>query len=198
MSIIKKIVIGYSKSLFQTVNNLEIDEKTKEFFNFFIIKNKNNKIFLPNVYIVGEELYIISYTIKNLVKLENFIKNPIYHKKQKLNLLFCIFPGLTIITKSFLKILADRNHLELILEISENYNNFLLKLRKSTNVKLIVANTLKEHSGNLLLSMLKKLTSSTEVILKVSYNSNLLGGLVLEYNSITIDVSFLKKFNFFL
>jgi F0F1-type ATP synthase delta subunit len=48
-----------------------------------------------------------------------------------------------------------------------------------------------------LLETLKDLTSSKEIILSLSYNPKLLGGLVLEYNSSAIDASILKEFSLF-
>jgi F0F1-type ATP synthase delta subunit len=56
---------------------------------------------------------------------------------------------------------------------------------------------LQEKSGATLLETLKELTASNEVILNVSYNPKLLGGLVLEYNSSAIDASVLKEFSLF-
>jgi F0F1-type ATP synthase delta subunit len=48
-----------------------------------------------------------------------------------------------------------------------------------------------------LLNTLKKLTKSEEVILQVTYNPQLLGGLILEYNSKSLDASLLKEFSLF-
>ena len=38
---------------------------------------------------------------------------------------------------------------------------------------------------------------SKEVILDISYNPKLLGGLIVEYNSTSIDASILKEFSLF-
>ena len=195
MSVSTKVVTAYSKSLFQNVNSSS--DTSKELFDISNIAESNQTKFVPNVYIVGEELYILSYTIKNSTKLESFIKNPTYREQQKLNILLSIFPGLTVTTKSFLKVLTDRSHLSLIAEISEDYNTLLLKFKKSTKVKISVANTLEESYGSLLLNKLKELTSATEVILDLSYNPKLLGGLIVEYNSVAIDASLLKEFSLF-
>ena len=195
MSVSTKVVTAYSKSLFQNVNSSS--DTSKELFDISNIAESNQTKFVPNVYIVGEELYILSYTIKNSTKLESFIKNPTYREQQKLNILLSIFPGLTVTTKSFLKVLTDRSHLSLIGEISEDYNTLLLKFKKSTKVKISVANTLEESYGSLLLNKLKELTSATEVILDLSYNPKLLGGLIVEYNSVAIDASLLKEFSLF-
>ena len=203
MSVSTKVVTAYSKSLFQNVNAVVTPatpvtfDSSNEAFDISNIAESNQTKFVPNVYIVGEELYILSYTIKNSVKLESFIKNPTYREQQKLNILLSIFPGLTVTTKSFLKVLTDRSHLSLLAEISEDYNTLLLKFKKSTKVKISIANTLEESYGSLLLSKLKELTSATEVILDVSYNPRLLGGLIVEYNSVAIDASLLKEFSLF-
>jgi ATP synthase F1 delta subunit len=129
--------------------------------------------------------------------MSTFFANPTYAEQQKFDVINSIFPGLTTTTKSFLKVLTERSHLSLIPEVSDEYNKFLLKFKKVTNVKLIIASTLKENSGQLLLETLKDLTSSKEIILSLSYNPKLLGGLVLEYNSSAIDASILKEFSLF-
>ena len=60
-----------------------------------------------------------------------------------------------------------------------------------------MASILQEKSGSTLLETLKELTQSKEVVLNVSYNPKLLGGLILEYNSAAIDASILKEFSLF-
>jgi len=44
------------------------------------------------------------------------------------------------------------------------------------------------------LSTLKKVTNANEVLLTVSYDPKLLGGFVLEYNSVALDASLLNEF----
>jgi len=56
---------------------------------------------------------------------------------------------------------------------------------------------LQESYGPLLLKTLKALTNSKEVILNLSYNPKLLGGLIVEYNSTSVDASILKEFSLF-
>ena len=70
-------------------------------------------------------------------------------------------------------------------------------MQQSTKVKIIVASPLEENIGLLVLSSLKKITTSTEVILKTAYNPKILGGLILEYNSVAVDASILKEFSLF-
>ena len=107
-----------------------------------------------------------------------------------------IFPGLTKTTKS-LKVLTERSHLSLIPEVSDEFTRLLLKFKNISNIRLIVASVLQDKSGSTLLSALKELTGSEEIILNVSYNPKLLGGLIVEYNSSAIDASILKEFSLF-
>ena len=120
-----------------------------------------------------------------------------YSEQQKLEIILTLFPGLTVTMKSFLKVLKERNHLMLLSEISDEFNKILLKFKQSTKVKIIVASPLEENIGTTVLSSLKTVTNSTEIILKTAYNPKILGGLVLEYNSVAVDASILKEFSLF-
>ena len=194
MSFTKKVVTTYSKSLFQNVNSSKTSPST---FEVSKITSADQKSLLPNVYIIGEELLLMSSTLLSSKKVKEFFANPTYAEKQKLEVLLNIFPGLTITTKSFLKVLTERSHLSLIPEISNEYNRLLLKVKNSTSVKLVIASMLQESYGPLLLKTLKTLTNSKEVILNLSFNPKLLGGLIVEYNSTSVDASILKEFSLF-
>jgi F-type H+-transporting ATPase subunit delta len=190
----KKIVTTYAKSLFQNVNSLQA---SSEAFAVSKVTAVDQKAFVPTVYIVGEELLLIRSTLISSKKLKEFFTNPTYAEKQKLDVILSIFPGLTVTMKSFLKVLTERSHLSLIPEISDEYNQILLKFKKCTKVKIITASSLQESSGSILLSSLKTLTGAKEVILSMSYNPKLLGGLIVEYGSSSIDASILKEFSLF-
>ena len=191
-----KLITTYSKSLFENINNQSWDQ-SKDSFDVAAVTSLEQKASFSTVYIIGEELLLIRSTLVSSKKLEDFFKNPTYAEKQKLEVILNIFPGLTVTMKSFLKILAERSHLSLIPSISDEYTKLLLKFKNSTKVRLVIASILQEGYGMLLLNTLKKLTTSTEVILNVSYNPKLLGGLILEYNSTLIDASVLNEFSLF-
>lgn len=196
MSFTKKIVTTYSKSLFQNVTSLKSSSLTKN-FDVSKITSKDSKVLVPDVYIIGEELLLLSTTLSSSKKMSEFFENPTYAEQQKLNILLTIFPGLTVTMKSFLKVLTERSHLSLIPEIYQEYLRLLMKFKNATKVKLITASILDERFGSLLLTKLKSVTGSSEVILNVAYNPKLLGGLILEYNSTSVDASVLKEFSLF-
>lgn len=192
----KKFVNTYAKSLFQNVKKFEKNNSDKN-FELAKITLTDSKDFVPNIFIIGEELLLISSTIGSSKKMKQFFNNPTFGEQQKLNILLSIFPGLTETTKSFLKILTERSHLYLIPEINEEYNKFVLIYKNITKVKLLTAGLLEEHFGPLLFSKLKQLTKAKDVILNVAYSPKLLGGIILEYNSISVDASVLKEFSLF-
>lgn len=196
MSFTKKVVTTYAKSLFQNVQISEAKENIVGLISDDMTLDDDGE-FKPDVYIVGEELLILRATIQSSKKLTDFFKNPTYLEQQKFDILLSIFPGLSLITRSFLKVLTERSHLALIPEVSNEYTKLILKAKKSTKVKLILANMLQETYGTLLLTTLRKITDSKEIILNASYSSKLLGGLIIEYKSTSIDASLLKEFGLF-
>jgi ATP synthase F1 delta subunit len=189
-----KLITTYSKSLFQNVNNSKSQTTN---FDVSKITSADQKTFVPTVYIIGEELLLIRSTLLSSKKLKDFFKNPTLAEQQKYEVLLNIFPGLTVTMKSFLKVLTERGHLSLVPAISDEYSKILLKFKNTTKVKIITASTLQEGSGSLLLETLRKLTGSKEIILNLSYNPKLLGGIIIVYNSTSIDASILKEFSLF-
>jgi ATP synthase F1 delta subunit len=193
MSLTKKVVTTYSKSLFQNVKNFEGSNSS----TFDVTKLASGDKFVPDVFIIGEELLLIRSTLVSSKKLNEFFNNPTYEEGQKLDVLLNIFPGLTTTMKSFLKVLCERTHLALLPEICDEYTKLLLRFKNAVHVKVITAGSLQENYAENLLSSLKALTGSNEIILNVAYNPKLLGGLIVEYKSTAIDASILKEFSLF-
>jgi len=193
MSLTKKVVATYSKSLFQNVKNFEGSNSS----TFDVTKLASGDKFVPDVFIIGEELLLIRSTLVSSKKLNEFFNNPTYEEGQKLDVLLNIFPGLTTTMKSFLKVLCERTHLALLPEICDEYTKLLLRFKNAVHVKVTTAGSLQENYAENLLSSLKALTGSNEIILNVAYNPKLLGGLIVEYKSTAIDASILKEFSLF-
>jgi len=197
MSANNKLVKTYTKSLFQNLNKRNKSSNQDNSFSIAKITSSEQKSFLPDIFIVGEELLLLRATLISSEKLNSVFKNPTYAESQKLEILLSLFPGLTVTTKSFLKVLTERTHLSLLPLISEEFTAILLKIKNTTKVNLIAASQLETKIGSMLLTTLKKLTNSTEIILTTAYNPKLLGGIILEYNSVAIDASILKEFSLF-
>ena len=138
---------------------------------------------------LGEELVLIRALILNSLKLKALLTNPTFPDEKKVALLLNFFPKMSKIMCSFLRVLSERSQLKNIFIISEEYYKILSKFNATTTVTLILASPLEESLGPYLLTALKKLTTSKEVILKPIFSPKLLGGLIIEYNSKAIDAS---------
>jgi len=123
VSFTKKVVTTYSKALFQNVNNVKTNS-SKTSFDVSKITSNDSKVVVPNVYIIGEELMLLSSALVSSKKIGQFFNNPTYAEKQKLNVLLTIFPGLSVTMKSFLEVLTERSNLALLPEICENTQNY--------------------------------------------------------------------------
>jgi F0F1-type ATP synthase delta subunit len=139
MSASTKLVKTYAKSLFQNLNKGDNNSTQDDSFSIAKITSSEQKNFLPDIFIVGEELLLLRATLISSEKLSIVFKDPTYSESQKLEILLSIFPGLTVTTKSFLKVLTERTHLSLLPLISEEFTTILLKIKNTTKVNLIAA-----------------------------------------------------------
>jgi ATP synthase F1 delta subunit len=197
MSFSKKSVTSYSKSLFQALKKYQIEFSNEENYDIGNITSSELNRQSPNIFFIGEELLLIRSVIVSSKFINQYFKNPTYSEQEKLEVLFTIFPGLTLCTNSFLKVLAERSHLSLLPEISDEYTKLVVSFRNSTEVKITTASGLKENYGILLLNTLRKITKSKEIFLRTFHYPKILGGLIVEYNSKSIDASILKEFSLF-
>jgi ATP synthase F1 delta subunit len=144
-----------------------------------------------------EELYLIRAVFQSSSAIKKALENPFYSELLKMEIIKDIFPGLSLQTKSFLKILTEKNHLYLLPEISEEYKEILFKYKNLKKIKISTANPLDEKLGFPLLENLKILTKAKEIFLGIQYNPKLLGGFIVEFDSKAIDLSILKEFSSF-
>jgi ATP synthase F1 delta subunit len=202
-----KIATAYAKSLFQSVylkyleakksENLELKTKNKDDYKISLITSFDVQTAPVTINVLREEFYLIEGFFLLAKNSEKNYKNPFYNEEGKLAILFQIFPGFSNTMKSFLKVLTERKHLYLLPEISSEFEKFTTKVQDSIDLKLIIASPLPENFGANLLKILKKITNAKDIRLSVMYDPKILGGVVIEYNSVAIDASILKEFSFF-
>jgi hypothetical protein len=78
MSFPKKIVLTYAKSLFQTIKNTQISKEKRITFDVnqvaSYVSQSEERIFIPDVYIIGEELNLVVRGILSSKQVTNFLK----------------------------------------------------------------------------------------------------------------------------
>ena len=104
MSFSKKSVTSYSKSLFQALKKYQIEFSNEENYDIGNITSSELNRQSPNIFFIGEELLLIRSVIVSSKFINQYFKNPTYSEQEKLEVLFTIFPGLTLCTNSFLKV----------------------------------------------------------------------------------------------
>jgi F-type H+-transporting ATPase subunit delta len=191
------LVKTYAKSLFQNLKKAQKEKEAEDSFAIEKITSSTRKGFLPSIFIAAEELALIGAILTSSEKLEAVFKNPTYAESQKFGILLSIFPGLTLTIKSFLRVLTERSHLSLLPEISTAFTALILKFKNTTQVNIVTASQFEDKVGEILLKRLQTVTNSKDIILTITYNPKLLGGLVVEYNSVAIDASIIKEFSLF-
>lgn len=206
-----KIATAYAKSLFQSVylnyleakklaaanENLELKTKNKDAYKISLITSFDVQTAPVTINVLREEFYLIEGFFLLAKNSEKNFKNPFYNEEGKLTVLFQIFPGFSNTMKSFLKVLTERKHLYLLPQISAQFEKFTNKVQDSIDLKLIIASPLPENFGTSLLKILKKITNAKDIRLSIMYDPKILGGVIIEYNSVAIDASILKEFSFF-
>jgi ATP synthase F1 delta subunit len=187
-----RICFIYAKALYQSVRNSE---------KLYRKENEKNEIeYLPfdiDSFVIGEELILLSAIMISSSFIRNLFKNPTFSEEEKLDILLTIFPGLTSTSQSFLKLLTERRHLKFLTPISEEYSTILEIKKSSTKVKMIIARSVTDRLGEKILKSLQNLTKGKEILLNIIHDPRILGGFILEYKSIAVDISLLKQFNSF-
>lgn len=198
MNFYKKISFGYAKSLLQTSKIFfSSEDETLDFSSITSFESNKPSITLR---VLKEELNLIRGFFLASKNIADLYQNPTYSEKTKLETLLFSFPGLSFLVKNFLRVLSERNHLFLLPLIAEEFDDMLLKLENIIKIKVTVANSFPSNSkqfSKTLLSTLKKITGAKDIILSFNYNPKILGGIIIEYNSVSIDASILNDFKNF-
>jgi F0F1-type ATP synthase delta subunit len=187
----------YAKSLFQDVTSSFLPPQKVQPFVPSSLLILEQEVFKKEPVNIGIELQLLSAFLGISKKIQGLFADPGCPEEKKLQTIFLLFPGLTLTTKAFLKILGERRDLSLLPQISEEFQEFLLSSKKMKKVGITVAASLPPDFGEILLSELKVFSKSTHILLKVNYNPKLLGGVIIESNSVALDLSVLKEVSTF-
>jgi ATP synthase F1 delta subunit len=199
MSISQKRVLSYSRSFFQNYKDLEIIDKVTDEVDL-AEGEENNSVNLPlppNVFSIGQELKILAAMIVNCSTLKENLKSPYLSSQQKYNLLLSLSPGICKPLMTLLQLLKENDEFSLLPEIEKEYSKLLFQFQNFTKVKVIGATKLQKENGPLIFKTLKKLTQASNILLTLGYQKKLLGGIVFEYKSTSVDASIFQEFSLF-
>jgi F-type H+-transporting ATPase subunit delta len=163
--LIKKVVEPYASALIKIAVDTEtIDYVTSDIQNLLKIFKSNNE-------------------------LKNYLKNPIYSKQSKKNILKKLTESKNLNTVRFIMLLVDRSRIFLFQEIAEKYLELVFKLANIKIIHLISAFSLTSKQETEIIEQLKNYTKTKEIKLEKSIDKNLLGGFKIQIDSSIIDLS---------
>jgi len=196
MSLVSQVVT-YAKSLFHDINLHPSTNSSSLLFSVFSITEISESADSVTPEILAIELEILSAGITNSPKIQKIFKNPLYSENLKLQILLSLFPGLSIRIKALLLILTERKHLYLLPQISSEFLFFLSRTKKQSVFNLTICTFLPEQFGKQLLNQLRLFTKGKDCFLKIFYNPRILGGVIIDYDSLSLDLSIFKEFSYF-
>ena len=125
---------------------------------------------------------------------ESVIKNPTYKKENQINVINKISQhfNFNILLKNFLCFLATKRRLFFIRKILKNFVSICSEKRGEVLAKLVAAKELSNSEINKIKDELSK-NFNSDVKLDYKYDSDLIGGLIIQVGSVMIDTSIKSK-----
>jgi F-type H+-transporting ATPase subunit delta len=192
----QKLVNTYAKTLLELSKSFPKEESN--LFSLPSLSLEEETPSVPTCFTLGQELNFLKALLVSSPIMQQFYENPTNSEQKKLALLYDFFPGLSSPIKNFLQILAEKNHLFLLPAIADIFEKFLHQRENVIHMKIFLASPLPEDLIETLYKKFLSLTKAKEFHLEVFYNPSLIGGFVLEYQSILIDASLFRELQTFM
>jgi len=152
-------------------------------------------------YNIVQELQFITFVIKHIPAFEEFIVTPTISAEKKKSFLLDLTHQFSPVTLGFLSLLGERNHLFLLPTIIEQYNDLLNNFLGVKDVTVVCSCVPTKAQYKLIKQKLEKSfldsnkSSSGHLMLRLIYDSSLLGGVIVYDKSTKIDLSLKGKLN---
>jgi F-type H+-transporting ATPase subunit delta len=121
-------------------------------------------------------------------ELQNYLNNPLVSTEAKREILTKILkPSLNNETFKFLMVLVNRDRINLLKAVIDNYLKLVYQLASIRIIEISTAFEFKNKQKNELIKKLKELTNAREIRLIITIDSSLIGGFLIKTNSKVID-----------
>ncbi len=144
---------------------------------------------------VEEELAFVSSLVEEDKDLLLYLKAPGITKDDKKNLVDKVFKGqLSEVTVNFIKILIDNDRQMSIRDINEAFKDMMDDVNKRLRVSLVSSDNMDDGSINKIKETLKQ-KYGKEIILDMTIDKSILGGIIIKVGDLIIDGSLAKDLN---
>ena len=143
---------------------------------------------------IYQDLVFVSETIYSNKDLELFLYNPVVTYNDKKDTITRLFsPHIDTITLDFILLLLEKNRLDILKEI---INQYIRSLNEHKNIVTPVVISAVELNDNQKTMIINKLQTklSKQIVPEYEVSQDIIGGLVIELDDRTIDCSLKTKF----
>ena len=124
----------------------------------------------------------------------NYLSNPLIAKDQKAELLDkTLKKEVNVNTLKFLNVLIERDRINLLETVIENYLALIYDLASVKIINVTVAEELRAGLERALLQKLEELTNAREIRLVVTVDPSIIAGMIIKTKSQVIDFSYRNK-----
>jgi F-type H+-transporting ATPase subunit delta len=121
-------------------------------------------------------------------ELKDYLNNPVVSLEAKREILTKILkPNLNTETFKFLMVLVNRDRINLLNSVIDNYLKLVYQLASIRMIEISTAFAFTNKQKNELIKKLKELTEAREIRLIITVDSSLIGGFLIKTNSKVID-----------
>ncbi len=140
---------------------------------------------------IGESLGMIEPLYDK--EITDFFSNPFVDEITKYNLIKDTFPTMPEILYGFFSLLIKKNEMKILPEIIEKYRKLVMDFQNIVEAKVISVEKIDESALSEIRKILGKLISKN-IVLEESIDKSLLGGIIIETDSLVIDGTIRGKF----
>ncbi len=140
----------------------------------------------------NEELSLVAKTVRENSNLLSLFQNPLFFVEEKKDVLIKIMAKLKVtgIVKNFCELLADKDRLDSILKIADDFERRLLNIQGIVKGRLTTAIALSKEREDAIQTQLEaQLLESASLDLVFDVDKTILGGVVLHMGERVLDAS---------
>jgi F-type H+-transporting ATPase subunit delta len=140
--------------------------------------------------VYGKELQEFNEFYRENADFGNAISNPLYKVEDRKKVLEFVLgkSGFSKLVKNFLNLLLDKNRINAIESITENYGKLTDEALNIAHAEIIIARPLKENALEMVTKSLEELTSK-EIKSDIKEDPELIGGIVVKIGDLVLDGS---------
>ena len=138
----------------------------------------------------GEDVRSLLNLLQSSEELRNFIANPtVKPENKKVVLKQVVGESISPYVRNFLMLLVDKQRIQLLKEISQQYLAFLRELNQTVLAEVISTVELSEAQQQTIRDHVISMTNATRVELEPKIDPDLIGGVIIKVGSQIIDAS---------